>query len=74
MNQFSDRTYFIMDPKSRIQTFLRNDNPEIIVDGKIGPKTKEAIIKYFEKRNISYNKNWSYNQIAVQMEIANREY
>ncbi len=74
INQLTDGTYIFGDPKSRIQTLLRNDNPEIIIDGKIGPKTKEAVVEYFKKRNMNFDGNWSYNKIAIRMEIDNREY
>lgn len=74
MDQFKDSTFMYGNPKIRIQKILRDQNPDIIIDGKIGLKTKEAIIEYFDNRNMKYDENWSYNQIAIRMEIDSREY
>lgn len=65
---------FLVILKVEFKHFLENDNPEIIIDGKIGPKTKEAVVEYFKKRNMNFDGNWSYNKIAIRMEIDNREY
>ena len=74
MNDLMAGNYFFGDPESRIQTFLKGENPEIIIDGKIGSKTKKAIVEYFDKRNMNYDESWSYSEIAIRMEIENRDY
>lgn len=69
VNKIPEEKFIHINTQMKIQEILHEHNQDILIDGKIGLKTKKAIVEYFDRNNMKYDENWSYDQILMRMII-----